>query len=48
MHECINARVRQWGLTRLTVRGRHKVTAMLGWFALANNILQGHRLAQAT
>ena len=48
MHECINARARQWGLTRLTVRGRHKVTAMLGWFALANNILQGHRLAQAT
>ena len=47
MHECINARARHWGLTRLTLRGAAKVKTILNWFALANNILQGHRLAQA-
>ena len=46
MGECINARFRQWGLHQFTVRGRQKVTTLLGWFALANNILQGHRLIQ--
>jgi transposase len=44
MGECINARFRQWGLYQFTVRGRQKVTTMLNWFALANNILAGHRL----
>jgi transposase len=47
MSECINARFRQWGLYRLTVRGREKVNAVLHWFALANNILAGHRLRAA-
>lgn len=47
MHECINARFRQWGLTRVTVRGAAKVLTVLRWFALANNIMQGHRLAAA-
>ncbi len=47
MHECINARFRQWGLTRVTVRGAAKVLTVLRWFALANNILQGNRLAAA-
>jgi transposase len=42
--ECINARFRQWGLHRFTVRGRDKAATVLRWFALANNILQAHRL----
>lgn len=44
MGECINARFRQWNLRQFTVRGVHKVTTALLWFALANNILAGHRL----
>jgi transposase len=47
MGECINARFRQWGLHRFTVRGRQKVATVLRWFALANNILAGHRLLSA-
>lgn len=43
--ECVNARARSFGLTQLTVRGRDKARAALLWFALANNVLQGHRLA---
>ncbi len=45
--ECINARFRQWGLYRLTVRGAKKAGTVLHWFALANNILQGARLRDA-
>jgi transposase len=45
--ECIHARWRNWGLHQVTVRGVEKVTAVVLWFALANNILQGHRLATA-
>lgn len=45
--ECVNARGRNWILDRLTVRGPAKVRAVLLWFALANNILQGHRLTTA-
>lgn len=44
MGECINARFRQWNLGQFVVRGRLKVQAVLSMFALANNILQGHRL----
>jgi transposase len=44
MGECINARFRQWNLRQFVVRGRLKVQAILSMFALANNILQGHRL----
>ncbi|MDF2116408.1 transposase, partial [Roseiarcaceae bacterium H3SJ34-1] len=44
MGECINARVRQWGLRQFTVRSQAKVQTVLHLFALANNILQGHRL----
>ena len=44
--ECINARGRDWTLDHITVRGRAKARIVLGWFALANNILQGHRLAR--
>jgi transposase len=47
MGECINARFRQWGLRQLTVRGTAKVRTVLLWFALANNILAGHRLQNA-
>ena len=47
MGECINARFRQWSLYQFTVRGREKVTSVLHWFALANNILAGHRLKLA-
>jgi transposase len=47
MGECINARLRQWRLCQFTVRGRAKVRAVLSLFALANNILQGHRLLLA-
>jgi transposase len=42
--ECINARLRNWNLHQFTVRGRQKVTTVLRLFALANNILAGHRL----
>lgn len=45
--ECIHARWRGWDLIQLTVRGLAKVKSVLGWFALANNILQGHRLLTA-
>jgi transposase len=43
--ECIHARWRNWNLIRLTVRGLKKVRAVMLWYALANNILQAHRLA---
>jgi transposase len=46
MGECINARFRQWNLRQFAVRGLRKVQAVLSMFALANNILQGHRLNQ--
>jgi transposase len=42
--ECINARFRNWGLRQFTLRGRNKVLTVLRWFALANNVLAGHRL----
>jgi transposase len=42
--EAINARGRRFNLHQLTVRGREKARSALLWFALANNILQGHRL----
>jgi transposase len=45
--ECIHARWRNWNLIRLNVRGAAKVKAVMLWHALANNILQGHRLAAA-
>ena len=47
MCECIHARWRQWHLHQFTVRGRDKVDAVLHWFALAANILAGHRLMMA-
>jgi transposase len=47
IHECINARFRQWGLVQLTVRGRAKALVALTWYALTNNILQGERLRRA-
>jgi transposase len=42
--ECIHARWRNWNLIRLTVRGLPKVKAVMLWYALANNILQGERM----
>jgi len=51
--ECIHARWRNWNLIRLNVRGETKVTAVMLWHALANNILQadrmlrGHRITTA-
>jgi transposase len=45
MGECINARFRQWNLRQFVVRGLRKVQNVLSMFALANNILQGHRLS---
>jgi transposase len=47
LHECINARFRQWGLYQFTLRGREKVNTVLHWFALANNILASRRLIMA-
>jgi transposase len=47
IHECINARFRQWGLVQLTVRGRAKAMIVLTWYAVANNIFQGDRLRRA-
>ena len=32
------------GLTRLSVRGKHKARAVLLWFALAHNMLRGFAL----
>jgi transposase len=43
--ECIHARWRNWDLRQLTVRGFEKVRAVVLWYALTNNILQGFRLA---
>jgi transposase len=48
IHECINAHLRQWNLRQITVRGREKARTVLLWFALANNIIRGHRLTAAT
>lgn len=45
--ECIHARWRNWNLIRLAVRGAAKVRAVMLWYALANNIIQGRRLAAA-
>ena len=45
--ECIHARWRNWDLTQLTVRGAEKVRSAVLFHALANNILQGHRLKTA-
>jgi transposase len=46
--ECINARFRQWGLHQFSVRGCDKAATVLRWFALANNVLQTHRLTAPT
>ncbi len=46
--ECIHARWRNWNLRQLTVRGIEKVHAVILCNALANNVLQGHRLAAAS
>jgi transposase len=43
--ECVHARWRNWNLDQLTVRGAPKVKNVMLWYALANNILQGHRLS---
>ncbi|MDP1583959.1 MAG: IS1182 family transposase [Bradyrhizobium sp.] len=43
--ECIHARWRNWDLRQLPVRGIEKVRAVVLWYALTNNILQGIRLA---
>ncbi len=38
--ECSNAWARRMGLSRFLVRGKHKVRAVLLWFALAHNMLR--------
>ncbi len=45
--ECIHARWRNWDLRQSTVCGIEKVRAVVLWYALANNIIQGHRSATA-
>lgn len=45
--ECIHARWRNWDMHQMAVRGIEKVRAVVLCHALANNILQGHRLATA-
>jgi len=35
---------RNWGLYQFTVRGVEKVKAVLRLYAVANNILAGHRM----
>jgi transposase len=45
--ECIHARWRNWDLRQLPVRGIERVRAVVLWYALANNIIQGHRMATA-
>jgi transposase len=44
--ECIHARWRNWDLRQLTVRGIERVRAVVLWYALTNNILQGNRLCR--
>ena len=45
--ELVNVQARNRGLTRLLVRGREKVKAVLLWFALAHNMMVGWRLTTA-
>jgi len=45
--ELIHARWRNWELRQVTVRGINKVHNVILWYALTNNILQGHRLLAA-
>jgi len=45
--ECIHARWRNWDLRQVMVRGINKVHNVILWYALTNNILQGHRLLAA-
>ncbi len=45
--ECIHARWHNWDLRQVTVRGIEKVRNVVLWYALTNNVLQGHRLATA-
>jgi transposase len=45
--ECIHARWRNWDLRQFTVRGIKKVRAVVLFYALTNNVLQGHRLTTA-
>jgi transposase len=45
--ECIHARWRNWDLRLLSVRGIEKVRAVVLWYALTNNILQGNRLLRS-
>ena len=45
--ECIHARWRNWDLYQLTVRGLAKARAVVLWYVLTNNILQGRHLAEA-
>ena len=44
MAELVNAFARRFGLTRVPVRGLDKVKAVGLWFALAFNLMAGHRL----
>ena len=45
--EWVNAWLDNWGLHTLRVRGLKKVKAVTLWFALAFNLLQGHKLRLA-
>jgi len=45
--ECVNAIARNRGLTRLLVRGRARVRAVLLWFALAHNMMRAVALREA-
>jgi hypothetical protein len=45
--ECIHARWGNWDLRQVTVRDINKVHNVILWYALTNNILQGHRLLAA-
>lgn len=45
--ECVNAKIRNHGLLRFTVRGLPKVVAVTLWHALAHNMMCGWRLQAA-
>jgi hypothetical protein len=45
--ECVHARWRNWDLIRLNIRGLDKVTAVMLWHALSNNILQADRMLRS-
>jgi transposase len=45
--ECVNAIARNRGLRQFTVRGLHKIKAVILWYVLAHNLMRAHALRLA-